>query len=141
LGEKKIEPQLNNGKSDDGVYIKYSKTPTSEQLKDLGLNKGPNLAKFTLDDTGETVECRIYLWGYKTKIVVSDIDGTITKTDVFGQLMPALNQTWIHDGVVRMFNKIENNGYEIVYLTARAIVQYEQKRSFLFNFVKESIFI
>lgn len=93
--------------------------------------------KFTFDESGETVECHIYLWDYRTKIVVSDIDGTISKTDVFGQLMPALNQTWIHDGVVRMFNKIGNNGYEIVYLTARAIVQYNQTRSYLFTFVKE----
>jgi hypothetical protein len=29
LGDKKIERQMISGKSDDGVYIKYSKTPTS----------------------------------------------------------------------------------------------------------------
>lgn len=106
LGEKKLEAQPNNGRPEDNVYIKYSKTPGSDQLSELNLKKGSNIAKFTLDETGETVECGIYLWDYRTKIVVSDIDGTITKTDVFGQLMPALNQTWIHDGVVRMFNKI-----------------------------------
>lgn len=53
--------------------------------------------------------------------------------------MPVFNQSWIHENVVKMFNKIERNGYEIVYLTARAIVQYNQTREFLFNFVKEGI--
>lgn len=44
-----------------------------------------NNAKFSIG--GNTLECRIFLWDYKTKIVVSDIDGTITTSDVFGQLM------------------------------------------------------
>lgn len=52
--------------------------------------------------------------------------------------MPVFNNSWIHEGVVKLFNKIEQNGYEIVYLTARAIVQYKQTRDFLFNFVKDS---
>lgn len=114
LGDKKVvfETQVSNGKQEGEEFIlKYSKTPSSQQIEQLGLNKGSNTVKFTLDETGETVECHIFLWDYKTKIVVSDIDGTITKTDVFGQLMPVFNHSWIHDSVVKMFNKIERNGY------------------------------
>jgi phosphatidate phosphatase LPIN len=62
------------------------KVPSSDVLNQLGLRKGVNNAKFSI--AGNTpLECRIFLWNYKTKLVISDIDGTITTSDVFGQLM------------------------------------------------------
>ena len=35
---------------------------------------------------GYEVPCRLYLWRQTTKIVISDIDGTITKSDKLGHL-------------------------------------------------------
>lgn len=63
------------------------KVPPSDVLKQLNLRKGVNNAKFSIAGSNTPLECRIYLWDYKTKIVISDIDGTITTSDVFGQLM------------------------------------------------------
>jgi phosphatidate phosphatase LPIN len=34
----------------------------------------------------QEVHASIWLWSWKEKIVVSDIDGTITRSDVFGQV-------------------------------------------------------
>lgn len=44
--------------------------------------------------------CTVYLWNYTDKIVVSDIDGTITRSDVAGHLLPLLGMDWTQNGVV-----------------------------------------
>ena len=35
--------------------------------------------------------------------------------------MPIVGKDWAHKGVVQLYNNIYNNGYKILYLTARAI--------------------
>ena len=36
----------------------------------------------------QIVEASIFLWKSDAKVVVSDVDGTITKSDVLGQIIP-----------------------------------------------------
>lgn len=57
----------------------YAKTLrlTSDQLKSLNLKPGANPMTFTVNKA--TCPATMYLWDYKTPIVISDIDGTITK--------------------------------------------------------------
>ena len=61
---------------------KYAKTLrlTSDQLKQLDLKPGTNTVTFSLSASG-VVACtaRIFVWDHTDLIVVSDIDGTITK--------------------------------------------------------------
>lgn len=61
---------------------KYAKTLrlTSDQLKQLDLKPGANTVTFSLSASG-VVACtaRIFVWDHTDLIVVSDIDGTITK--------------------------------------------------------------
>ena len=61
---------------------KYAKTLrlTSDQLKQLDLKSGANTITFSLSASG-VVACtaRIFVWDHTDLIVVSDIDGTITK--------------------------------------------------------------
>jgi phosphatidate phosphatase LPIN len=67
--------------------------------------------------------CHLYLWKWSDKIVISDIDGTITKSDVLGHVLPVIGRDWAQSGVAELFTKIKNNGYHIAYLSARAIGQ------------------
>ena len=54
------------------------------------------------------------------KLVVSDIDGTVTRSEIQGMLLPALGLSdWKHTGVVELYRKIADQGYHIVYLTNR----------------------
>lgn len=69
----------------------------------------------------------IFLWEYNDKTIISDIDGTITKSDILGQIL----NNYIHEGVVKLYAEIEKKGYKIIYLTARAIGQYKQTRKFI----------
>jgi phosphatidate phosphatase PAH1 len=71
----------------DGAEITKSFLPSQDQLKSMMLNDGKNEVEFTTKSklTGtKTISARIYLWDYTTKIVISDVDGTVTKSDVRG---------------------------------------------------------
>ena len=107
---------------------------TPDQLAGLPLKEGPNevsLSVVTRYQGTCSVDCTLYLWNYYDKIVISDIDGTITKSDVFGQIFPILGKDWTQKGVTYLYSKIEANGYKFIYLSARAIGQSNPTRSLL----------
>ncbi len=116
--------------------IQYRKTYTlaSEHVKALNLNSGKNEISFVVTNKyrGESkLTTEIYLWNYNDKIIISDLDGTITKSDVLGQVFPIFGKDWSHKGVVKLYNHLVNNGYKILYLTARALCQSDQTKSYL----------
>ena len=99
-------------------------TPSSSQLASLNLQPGENIITFTVQSRlqgQQTITGKIFLWDYRTKIVISDVDGTITRSDVMGHVMPRFGHDWSHHGICNLFEKISNNGYQVLYLTARAI--------------------
>ncbi|CAD8113111.1 unnamed protein product [Paramecium sonneborni] len=116
--------------------------PHSSILKQLGLRKGENKITYRLciPKKNDIVELHgtIYLYDQKTKLVISDIDGTITKSDILGQLMPKLGTDWNHDGVANFYQNIQSMGYNIMYLTARAIGQADQTKEFIYNLQQQS---
>ncbi|KAK8397851.1 hypothetical protein O3P69_004570 [Scylla paramamosain] len=117
-----------------GERYKKSLRLSSEQLVKLNLKEGRNEALFSVTTAyqGTTrCKCHIFLWNYNAKIVVSDIDGTITKSDVLGHLLPILGKDWAQSGVAQLFTKIKNNGYNFLYLSARAIGQARITRDYL----------
>ena len=62
-----------------------------------------------------TASCNIHLWGQSDRIVISDIDGTITRSDVRGMLLPLIGaSSWAQGEVVRLYNLIASNGYRLV---------------------------
>ncbi|NWI82229.1 LPIN3 phosphatase, partial [Dryoscopus gambensis] len=97
---------------------------SSEQIGRLNLQDGPNEVAFSVTTQYQgTCRCEatIYLWNWNEKVVISDIDGTITKSDALGQILPQLGKDWTHRGVVKLFHKIHLNGYKFLYCSARAI--------------------
>jgi phosphatidate phosphatase PAH1 len=135
--------------STDGVLKKdkpekYRKTLrlTSEQIANLNLKPGPNEVMFSVTTAyqGTTrCKCTLFLWRYDDKIVISDIDGTITKSDVLGHIMPIVGNAWAQSGVAKLFNRIEDNGYKLLYLSARAIGQSKGTRKYL-NSIRQEDF-
>ncbi|KAF8769761.1 hypothetical protein HU200_006371 [Digitaria exilis] len=110
--------------------------PTSEQVASLNLKEGQNLVTFSFSTRvlgRQQVDAHIYLWKWNAKIVISDVDGTITRSDVLGQVMPLVGRDWSHSGVARLFSAIKENGYQLLFLSARAIVQAYLTKNFLFN--------
>ncbi|KAG2302387.1 hypothetical protein Bca4012_060697 [Brassica carinata] len=105
--------------------------PTSEQLASLDLKEGMNTVNFTFSTN--IVDARIYLWKWNARIVVSDVDGTITRSDVLGQFMPLVGIDWSQTGVTHLFSAVKENGYQLMFLSARAISQASITRQFLIN--------
>ncbi|KFP67439.1 Phosphatidate phosphatase LPIN3, partial [Cariama cristata] len=97
---------------------------SSEQIGKLNLQDGPNEVAFSVTTQYQgTCRCEatIYLWNWDDKVVISDIDGTITKSDALGHILPHLGKDWTHHGIAKLFHKIHLNGYKFLYCSARAI--------------------
>ena len=75
--------------------------------------------------------CIYYRYYLSCQVVISDIDGTITKSDVLGHLLPVIGRDWAQSGVAHLYTKIRNNGYQIIYLSARAIGQASVTKDYL----------
>ncbi|KAA8595469.1 hypothetical protein FQN60_010760 [Etheostoma spectabile] len=116
--------------------ICYKKTLrlTSEQLASLQLKEGPNDVMFSVTTQYQgTCRCNgtIYLWSWDDKIVISDIDGTITRSDTLGHILPTLGKDWTHQGIARLYHKVSLNGYKFMYCSARAIGMADMTRGYL----------
>ncbi|KAG6832181.1 hypothetical protein H0H92_004913 [Tricholoma furcatifolium] len=113
---------------------RYAKTLrlTSDQLKSLNLKPGANSITFSLSASG-AIACtaRIFVWDSTDFVVVSDIDGTITKSDGLGHVFAMIGRDWTHLGVAKLYTDITRNGYKIMYLTSRAIGQADATRDYL----------
>nr|VDC96925.1 unnamed protein product [Brassica rapa] len=55
------------------------------------------------------------------------------RSDVLGQFMPLVGRDWTQSGVAKIFSAIKENGYQLLFLSASAIVQAYLTRSFLNN--------
>lgn len=48
-----------------------------------------------------------------------------------GHILPIVGKDWAQSGVAQLFNKIKDNGYKLLYLSARAIGQARITRDYL----------
>ncbi|XP_035789271.1 phosphatidate phosphatase LPIN3-like isoform X1 [Anopheles albimanus] len=115
---------------------KYRKTLrlSTDRIKALNLLDGMNEIVFSVTTAYQgTTRCKCYLfkWKHNDKVVISDIDGTITRSDVLGHILPMVGKSWDQIGVAQLFSKIEENGYKMLYLSARAIGQAKTTRGYL----------
>ncbi|XP_023172832.2 phosphatidate phosphatase LPIN3 isoform X4 [Drosophila hydei] len=129
------ELTMGSSKSDESKE-RYKKTLrlSSSAIKKLNLKDGMNEIEFSVTTAYQgTTRCKCYLfrWKHNDKVVISDIDGTITKSDVLGHILPMVGKDWAQLGVAQLFSKIEQNGYKLLYLSARAIGQSRVTREYL----------
>ena len=116
--------------------------PSEEILRKMDLNIGINEIFFAIETYFggiQVLKSNIYFYKSNSnfKFILWDIDGTITKSDILGVILPRIGLAWNHDNVVELINKLYNQGYLIIYLTARAIFQSEATHDFLNN-IKEN---
>lgn len=97
---------------------------TSKQIEHLNLRDGANKVVFSVTTQYQgTCRCEaaIYLWNWNDRVIISDIDGTITKSDALGHILPQFGKDWTHKGIAKLYHKIHQNGYKFLYCSARAI--------------------
>ncbi|XP_053877954.1 phosphatidate phosphatase LPIN1 isoform X6 [Malaclemys terrapin pileata] len=117
-----------------GISYKKTLRLTSDQLKSLKLKNGPNDVIFSVTTQYQgTCRCEgtIYLWNWDDKVIISDIDGTITRSDTLGHILPTLGKDWTHQGIAKLYHKVSQNGYKFLYCSARAIGMADMTRGYL----------
>ena len=55
----------------------------------------------------------------------------LSRSDVFGQILPVLGKDWTHGGVAQLFSQIQKNGFVFLYLSSRAIGQARHTKGYL----------
>ena len=115
----------------------YAKTLrlTSEQLKGMNLKSGGNPMTFSVNRA--TCSATLWYWKHDVPIVISDIDGTITKSDVLGHVLTSIGRDWTHQGVAKLYTEISANGYNFLYLTSRSVGQADTTRGYIDGVVQD----
>lgn len=80
-----------------------------------------------------TIASRLFFYPHQKhyRVIVSDIDGTVTRSDVLGHLMPLVGHDWAHDGICQLFTNLVKRGYILIYLSARNIGQATRTKQYL----------
>jgi len=116
--------------SSNGNFMK------SDDLEELNLQSGKNEARFVCQELDEIIHFSVFLLNETDKLIISDIDGTITESDVKGHVAAAFGCTAVQKNVVELYEKIYNNGYKVLYLTARSLAQDISTKEYLFKMLQ-----
>lgn len=64
------------------------------------------------------------------------MDGTVTKSDIGGHINNFLEKDYLHEGYAKLAQQIDKNGYQLVWLTMRALPLYNYSKKYLRTMVK-----
>lgn len=109
--------------------------PTPAQLAALPLAAGRNTLDFVYGR--ERLRAYAYVLAPSARVVVSDIDGTVTRSDMLGHVLPRVGLDWSHGGIARLFRDVADNGYHFMYLSSRSIAQAASTRDFLLSLTQD----
>lgn len=109
--------------------------PGEAEVQALGrmLVPGRNAVRYQLSGNRALFDIHacIYLWEHTDKVVVCDIDGTVTRSDFLGYSAHLMGYEYTHDGVTDVLNYLHEAGYRILFLTARPITVADRTRDLL----------
>lgn len=104
------------------------------------IHPGKNEIVFTVSSLlqgPKVVKALLFLYKSTDKIVVSDIDGTVTKSDAIGQVCGVIGADWTHPGLAKLYDKIHSLNLQFIYLTARPVSQQSVTRHLLSRIEQE----
>ena len=137
---KAIETELNKfyEKGETKLTLIFKTKVLEQQLPEFSMF-GSNIAKVAgakqKESSGTNKEQlalgRLYLWKDTDKIIVSDIDGTITKSDLGGHVACRIGKDYVHKDITEAYSEIHQAGYKMLYLTARPITMSSSTRFFI----------
>ena len=106
------------------------------------IHPGENRIDFTVSSLlqgPKTIVSYLYLWPWNTKIVISDVDGTVTKSDVLGQVLPSIGKDWTHPGLARLYQTISQQNINFIYMSSRPIGEANYTRNYLRGIEQDGI--
>jgi len=112
----------------------HARTPSCAVLAKFGLKPGKNTVSCIHFGSNLFKEFNIWRLHSADSLIVMDIDGTITKSDITGYIQTVYMGMFshVHDGIVPFLNTLkERYNYTIVYLTARPLIHQRETRLLL----------
>jgi phosphatidate phosphatase PAH1 len=131
------KPNMLTNLSDGGGDDENNNDDPSFALKAF-LKPGRNKMRYLLLDDQRIIgvaHAYIFLWNYQDSVVVSDIDGTITKSNARGVLGTIVTKQYVrvcHVGICHLLSSLSSSS-QIVYVTSRPLSLANQTRQFLSN--------
>ncbi|KAG0569935.1 hypothetical protein KC19_6G126500 [Ceratodon purpureus] len=119
------------GKNVVGVPV-YAPADWENELIFRYLGPGRNKITFYIEgQPNSSVDARIYRWEWNSNVVVVDMDGTITRSELRGILHCYTEEHYLHPEVSTFFLYLKALGYKVIYLTARPITTIKSTRKYL----------
>ena len=81
------------------------------------------------------MKAEVYLYTLTDKIIISDMDGTMTKTDIRGFYHNCKGNHYLHDGYETFVRELMHNGYKIIWITMRSITMYAFSKRYIRQYV------
>jgi phosphatidate phosphatase PAH1 len=108
------------------LKLKKSFKPPSDFFETIDLIPGLNILEYKFVgnfNKNYVISSRLYFYPYQSqnRILISDIDGTITRSDILGHVMPFVYQDWSQMGIAELYSHLFDRGYIIIYLSSRNI--------------------
>jgi phosphatidate phosphatase LPIN len=102
------------------------------ELAKLELCLGPSRMRFVPAEyaRGEVFSTLFY-WPSDVKVIICDVDGTVTRSDVMGHMVTTIGGDWAHPGVCELLSALHDAGFRVLYLTSRPRSMLNQTRSYL----------
>lgn len=113
-----------------------SLTPPQDAFRKFSIKAGRNKVECLHRDSGSSVVFYIWFYNLEDNLVVMDIDGTITKSDLRGYIQTVYLGLfgYIHEGVVEFLHALSSRlNLKIIYLTSRPIGHRKETLSLLQN--------
>lgn len=96
----------------------------------MNLKPGKNDALIKIDSI--SIPFSIFFLDQSAKLIITDVDGTITKSNFQGFIYHYFGLTSNHKNVVELLQDYSKN-YIIIYISARPIHQYTETKKYLFD--------
>jgi hypothetical protein len=116
---------------DDGYC---STNPSDKQLKEFRLRYKMNSIVCRHKATGKVRAFSIWKYDYLDKLVVMDIDGTVTKSNITGYWQTVFMgvYSYVHEGVVVFLDTlVKTHKLNVVYVTSRPITHQQETKNLL----------
>uniref|UniRef100_A0A0G4H2E2 LNS2/PITP domain-containing protein n=1 Tax=Chromera velia CCMP2878 TaxID=1169474 RepID=A0A0G4H2E2_9ALVE len=112
-----------------------TKTPPPRILRKIAAKLRPGYNKITFRIEGSEdclLDAGAFYWDSSAKVVVSDIDGTVTVSDLTGHAVSTLGMVHKdHAGLPKVYRQIRERGYKLMYLSSRSLGQANTTRRYL----------